>query len=139
MDSDPLDKPSAAKPVVRLMLVDDTQIVLDRLRATLGAITGVHVVGTAHSVAEAIPKVRQLQPDLITLDIGLDKSNGWDVLQFVKQAHPNIRVFVFSNDTGVATRARFTTGGADEFFDKSNDFGALCQAVQNLVVAHSQT
>lgn len=117
---------------VRVLLVDDSMVITDRLSKALHRIDGVQIAGVSRAAQQALSDIDRLHPDIVVLDIALRESNGWDVLKSLKTASKNIRVFVFSNDSVEATRARFVAAGADRFFDKSKEFLALHQALKEL-------
>ena len=128
-------KPSqtANRPVskLRVLLVDDAQIVLDRLGRALKAISNVDVIGCCRSCREAIRRIDALRPDLVVLDVSLPDGNGYDVLQHIHQHNPKTIVYVFSNDASDVVKRRFVGAGATRFFDKPMEFEALCDAISN--------
>ena len=66
------------KPARRLVLVEDHRIFRAGVRSELGA--GIEVVGEAASVSEAIPLIRDLDPDVVLLDVHLPDGNGSAVI-----------------------------------------------------------
>ena len=61
---------------LRLLIVDDEALAIDRLRELLGDIEGVEVVGTASSAAAAIEAIAALRPQLVLLDIQMPGRSG---------------------------------------------------------------
>lgn len=61
---------------IRVVLVDDHKIVRDGLRAILDKEPGTEVVGEAHEGRAAIELVRELQPDVVVMDIAMPDMNG---------------------------------------------------------------
>ena len=61
---------------MRVLLVDDEQLALDRLRTYFGEIDGVEVVGHAHDGNEALDQIRALTPDLVIMDVQMPERNG---------------------------------------------------------------
>jgi DNA-binding LytR/AlgR family response regulator len=61
---------------LRVLLVDDEQLALDRLHALFGDLDGVEVAGLARSGTEAAHQIEQLQPDLVMLDIQMPGKSG---------------------------------------------------------------
>ncbi|MDQ0013718.1 DNA-binding NarL/FixJ family response regulator [Variovorax boronicumulans] len=68
---------------VRLFLVDDHPLVRDGLRARLGAMPNLEIVGEAGSGAEALALLDTLRPDLMLVDVGMKDMNGIDLAALV--------------------------------------------------------
>jgi len=73
---------------IRLFLVDDHPLVRDGLRARLGAMPNLEIVGEAGSGAEALALLDTLRPDLLLVDVGMKDMNGIDLAALVLQRHP---------------------------------------------------
>ncbi len=61
---------------MRVLLVDDESLALDRLDTFFGDIEGVEVVGRARDGDEALDRIRELTPDLVILDVQMPGKNG---------------------------------------------------------------
>ena len=61
---------------MRVLLVDDEQLALDRLKTFFGDIEGAEVVGTAGDGNEALERIKALTPDLVIMDIQMPGKNG---------------------------------------------------------------
>jgi two-component system LytT family response regulator len=61
---------------MRVLLVDDEQLALDRLRSYFSEIDGVEVVGHANDGNEALDQIRALTPDLVIMDVQMPERNG---------------------------------------------------------------
>ena len=92
------------------------------------------MVGRSPDARTAVRDFDALRPDVVVLDIRLGDSDGFDVLRHVRLGSTNARVFVFSNEASLPTRQRFLDGGADRVFDKSLEFVALREAVQQMAM-----
>jgi DNA-binding NarL/FixJ family response regulator len=77
---------------IRAFLVDDFSPFRDLLRTTLQQIPGFEIVGEASDGIEAVQKIRELNPNLILLDVGLPNLSGIEVARQVQNvsAHPII-------------------------------------------------
>ncbi|MBI2306857.1 MAG: response regulator transcription factor [Rhodocyclales bacterium] len=85
------------KPLpIRVLLVDDHQLVRDGLRSRLGESEGIAVVGEAGTGSEALLLAARLQPDLVLLDIGLPDISGLDVAARLGDVAPNSRALMLS-------------------------------------------
>ncbi|WP_354359581.1 response regulator transcription factor [Variovorax boronicumulans] len=79
--------PAAASRPIRLFLVDDHPLVRDGLRARLGAMPHLEIVGEAGSGAEALALLDAVRCDLMLVDVGMKDINGIDLAEMVLQRH----------------------------------------------------
>jgi DNA-binding NarL/FixJ family response regulator len=82
---------------LRLVLVDDHQVVRLGLRALLDSEPDITVVGEAGSAAAAIQVVGQLQPDIVLMDIRLPDQSGFTACQQVRQRWPAVQVLMLTS------------------------------------------
>ena len=121
--------PTSSRRSLRLLLVDDSVVILERLARVLSGLACVEVVGSAADVASAVREIEALEPELIVLDASLGRADGAEVLRHVTRNRPGIDVLVFSNDDARSSRERFLKAGASGYFDKSLEFDALREAI----------
>lgn len=69
---------------MRVLLVDDEPLALDRLKVGFGAIEGVEVAGTASDGIEAAEQIRALKPDLVILDIQMPGRSGMEIARALR-------------------------------------------------------
>lgn len=82
---------------VRVVLVDDHELVIEGLKAMLARFAGrVRVVGQAGSAEEALPVVTALAPDVVLCDVRLRRSSGLDLCRQLTGAVPGSRVVLLS-------------------------------------------
>jgi DNA-binding NarL/FixJ family response regulator len=81
---------------VNVVLVDDHQEVRDGLRAVFSCDPEFRVAGEAGDGASAIPLCRQVQPELVLVDIGLPDTTGIDLTCEILRVCPQTRVVIFS-------------------------------------------
>jgi DNA-binding NarL/FixJ family response regulator len=117
------------KQIRKIFLVDDSELMRQILTARLEEMEGVQVVGQAATVAEAIDGLRELQPDVVILDLRLPDGSGLEVLLAVKQSEPLPLVIVLTQYSNPHYRAQCLEAGADYFFDKSSDFELVVQVI----------
>ncbi|HET9050899.1 MAG TPA: response regulator transcription factor [Candidatus Dormibacteraeota bacterium] len=87
-----MSRDGSSRPI-RVLVVDDHQMVIDGLRAMLGNYPeGVEVVGACSTGAEALEAVARLAPDAVLLDVRLRGQSGLDVCSDIVAAAPACRV-----------------------------------------------
>jgi DNA-binding NarL/FixJ family response regulator len=114
---------------MRVFLVEDSQIVLQRLTSMLGAIPGVSIAGSASTEKKAIADILAAKPDVVVLDLKLDQGSGFEVLSAVHKREPGIDFYMLSNFASEPYRRQAERLGALGFFDKSSEFELVRDAV----------
>lgn len=113
---------------MRLLVVDDSRAVWERLLMMLGDLPGPVSFAHAMTVREAGRCLDGFMPDLVVLDASLPDGSGLDLLRRIKRDSLPIRVAMFTNHPEY--RQRSLELGADWFFDKSMDFPALLELLR---------
>jgi DNA-binding LytR/AlgR family response regulator len=75
---------------IRALVVDDEKLARDRLAGFLGAIDGVEVIGEAANGVDAVALIESGRPDLVFLDVQMPGMNGFEVLQALRTATPEV-------------------------------------------------
>ena len=82
---------------IRVVLIDDHEMVLEGLKAMLARFAGrIRVVGQAGSAEEAQPVVAGLSPDIVLCDVRLRGSSGLDLCRRLVEQDPGCRVVLLS-------------------------------------------
>jgi DNA-binding NarL/FixJ family response regulator len=121
--------PQAAAPSFKVLVVEDSPQVRDRLVDMLDSIDGVDTIGTADRADAAVARILAELPDAVILDINLAQGSGLDVLRAVHQAAPGVEIWMHTNFAGDPYRALCLRLGAARFFDKSNDFERMRESI----------
>ena len=82
--------------MIRVLLVDDQEIVCEGLQRILSTDPTIEVVGAAYNGLEAIALVAQRHPDLVLMDLKMPEMNGILATQQIRAAHPEVRVLVLT-------------------------------------------
>ncbi|MGO4391625.1 response regulator [Variovorax sp. M-6] len=85
-----------ASAVIRLFLVDDHPLVRDGLRARLGPLPGLEIVGEAGSAAEALEGIAETRPGLVLADVGMKGMSGIELASLLRDRQPEVRVLMLS-------------------------------------------
>ena len=120
-------------------LVEDSELVRDRLRRLLGTIEGVRVVGGAASPAPALDEILALKPDLAVIDMQLKDGNGLEVLRGLARANSRCVAVIFTNAVSAPASQASLAAGAQYVFDKTTELSSLLRTVRLLANARSPT
>jgi two-component system chemotaxis response regulator CheB len=88
-----------ARGKIRILVVDDSVVMRQLITRMLAADAAFEVVGFARDGLDALDRVEQLLPDLVTLDIEMPQLDGLGTLRILQQRHPRIRVVMCSSLT----------------------------------------
>lgn len=117
---------------MRLVIVDDTPIVRERLRDTVHAMDRYQIVGEAGSPAEALAVYERERPDVMILDMKLQNGTGLDVLQTVRKKDLHVRIIVWTNFPYERYRSISKALGADYFFWKATEYDQLLETLRTM-------
>jgi DNA-binding NarL/FixJ family response regulator len=108
------------------LMVEDSALVRGRLIPMLAAFSGVRVVATAETAADALGWLRRHRCDLVLLDLSLRGGSGLTLLRKLRdrQGARTLRV-VLTNGANEAVRRHCRALGADAVFDKSIELDEL--------------
>lgn len=115
---------------LRILLVDDHQILRDGIRVLLDGEPGMHVIGECGSGAEALELAGRDQPDLVVLDISLPDMSGLDVLRQLRERQPMLSVIVLSMHTQREFVLQAIAAGCAAYVPKSTAHTSLLEAIQ---------
>jgi DNA-binding NarL/FixJ family response regulator len=118
---------------VRVVIADDSKVILNRLTQLVSELDQVEVVGEAETGAQAIESIVRLEPDVVILDIRMPQPNGIGVLEAIKRANPNIVVIMLTNYPYPQHQKRCANAGADFFLDKSGQFDEIPEILTELL------
>lgn len=82
--------------MIRLLIVDDHQLMRDGLVRLLSLEPEIELVGTACDGAEAVRMVAEHQPDLVLMDIRMPELSGIQATRQIKAQHPNVKVILLT-------------------------------------------
>ncbi len=118
------------KPKRRLVLVEDHRIFRAGVRSELDP--NIEVVGEAASVADAIPLIRDLDPDVVLLDVHLPDGNGAAVIGAVAADRPGVKFLALSVSDAAEDVIAVIRVGARGYVTKSISGDELSDAVHRV-------
>jgi two-component system chemotaxis response regulator CheY len=96
-----------------ILIVDDYASIRHLLRSFVETNTGFEVCGEAENGADAIEKAKELQPDLVLLDMTMPGMNGAEAAPVIKRLLPHVKIILFTIHTDGVNQALASTLGID--------------------------
>lgn len=121
------------KSTLSVLIVDDYEPRRHFMRSTLQQWPELQVVGEAPDGQEAVQTSRQLQPDLIFLDIGLPTINGIEAARQIRQQLPNARILFCSENLSPDVAEEALRAGAGGYLVKSDAGSDLLSALTSVI------
>jgi DNA-binding NarL/FixJ family response regulator len=118
---------------MRVFIVDDSKVVLERLADLLKEVPGTQLVGQAGDVRDAVWGIQHAKPDTLILDLQMPGGSGLDVLRAIRADFPHLQVLICTNYPYPQYRKECLTAGANFFLDKSVDFGKIPAILRDLI------
>ncbi len=117
---------------MKCFVVDDSKLVVERVRGILSNIEGLEFIGQATNAKDAVEAIERLKPDVVILDIRLIGGNGMNVLERIKKAQPPPVVIMLTNYPYPQYRNKCKELGADYFFDKVTEIESFVKVLRTL-------
>ena len=127
----PLDAIVMAEPL-RLLLVEDSRVLSERLTEAIRQIPEVELIGTAETEAAAVAAVKRDAIDVIVLDLHLKQGTGFGVMRALAATQLNPRIIVFTNYDLPEYKNAAMALGATHFLDKARDYGRLPEVLREI-------
>lgn len=118
---------------MRVFIVDDSSVVVERLTDLLEEVPGAVLVGKAGDVPQAVKGIRSVKPDALILDLQMPGGSGLDVLRAIRNDYPHLHILICTNYAYPQYREECLSAGADFFLDKSAEFGKIPAILSDLI------
>src|ERR1700730_7801603 len=120
----------AMKPKIRLMLVDDHEVVRLGLRALFSQTDAIEVIAEAATVADAVKAAAKHSPDLVLMDLRLPDGTGLDACRVILSANPSTRVMFLTSHSDEEAVISTVLAGAAGYLLKEIGAKALINAIE---------
>lgn len=121
---------------IHIILVDDHQVVRDGIKSLLSACQEAEVIAEADSGAALFDLLRQHQPDIILLDIGLPDISGIEITRRLREEYPKVRVLILSMYNSEDYIFNALKAGAMGYLPKTTTRAELIEAVRQVHKGH---
>ncbi|MEU7702470.1 MULTISPECIES: response regulator transcription factor [unclassified Streptomyces] len=121
---------------IRVLLVDDHQVVRRGLRTFLEVQDDIEVVGEASDGAEGVARAEELRPDVVLMDVKMPGTDGIEALKRLRALDNPARVLVVTSFTEQRTVVPALRAGASGYVYKDIDPEALAGAIRSVHAGH---
>jgi len=128
---------SSQSPVVKLFLVDDSELVRTGLRTLLSSERAITIIGEAATVATATVAALRLKPDVVLMDIRLPDGTGFDACRQILQQLPDTRVLFLTSVVDDRLVNEAIRSGGNGYLLKEIDGHGLVQAILDVAAGKS--
>jgi DNA-binding NarL/FixJ family response regulator len=128
----PMRYSKATGSPLRLLLADDHEIVRQGLRAILEACPNCQVVGEAVDGHQAMAMTKELNPDIVILDLAMPSLNGLDATRQILELYPHTKVLVLTMHESDSVIREVLDAGARGYILKTDAGRDLVAAVESL-------
>lgn len=117
---------------IRIMIVDDHEVVRSGLKSILEPEDDLEVVGEASSGSEAVEKVAQLDPSLVLMDIRMEGMSGIEACRLIKSSHPQVNVLMLTSFGEEEAVMASIMAGASAYLLKNVGRAELIRAIRGV-------
>jgi len=115
---------------IRVIIVDDHALVRDGIRALLSLVADVEVIGEASNGMEALERVRELNPDVVLMDLSMPVMNGLEATRKIRKEFPRTQVIAVTQYDDSEYVIPVIKAGACGYITKMVAFSELASAIQ---------
>lgn len=124
--------------MLTVYIVDDSQVMRERLTESVTDIAGVEITGQSGDPFEALAGIRKSHPDVVILDIRLPQRSGIDMLKDIKDQPTAPIVIMVTNYPYRQYRQACMAAGADYFFSKTDEFEMIRETLSRIGLCHQK-
>ncbi|HBX50866.1 MAG: hypothetical protein A2275_01110 [Bacteroidetes bacterium RIFOXYA12_FULL_35_11] len=120
------------RKLIRVMLVDDHEIVRDGITALIQGTSDIQVVAEASDSTNLFNKLKTVKPDILILDIALPDTSGIEITKMVTSNYPEIKIIIFSGTHNDDDVFETLNSGAKGFVTKDSIREDLLEAIYSV-------
>ena len=115
---------------IRVLVVDDHQLIIDGLKSLLQDETDILFAGGANNLSQAIHFVSQQNVEVVLADINMPGGNGIDTTRKIKEINPNIQVLALTMHEDYANIRKMIDAGASGYILKRTNMNEVLEAIR---------
>lgn len=118
--------------MIRIVIADDHAIVREGLKRIVGELPDLQLVGEAADGTEVMRAVRELDFDVLVMDLSMPGRSGMELIKLVKAEKPKLRILVLSMHQETQYAVRSIKSGASGYLTKESAPAQLEQAIRKI-------
>ena len=115
--------------MIKVLIADDQELILDGLKMILDLENSIEVIATAKNGLECLEKSKDLNPDLILMDIRMPKMDGIEATKKIKEFNSDIKIIALTTFNDKRSVKRIFEYGADGYVLKDIDSDSLINII----------
>ncbi len=117
----------------RVLIADDSDFMLDRLEQTLSGVKDVELVAVCRNGTDALTAMRNLKPDVASLDNKMPGLKGVEVIRKIRKVDKEMKLILLTFYADAHYRELAMKAGADCFLSKSEDFEKIQEVIKQWI------
>ena len=118
---------------MKVLIADDSHILRETLKRYLSTLEKIQQIDEAETISKTKQMLFKIHPDVLILDIHMSDGSGFEILDLLKTMSNKPITIIFTNYVCKLYRDVSFKGGANYFFDKSNEFEKMIDVLQTLI------
>ena len=117
---------------IRLLLIEDNRLLREGIFSILKAHKDIEIIAASGDGKNSLPKIQQLKPDVVLLDLGLRSQNSLHVVELLKKEFPQAKIIVMDLAPVQADILQFVKAGANGFILKDASLKELLITIRSV-------
>ncbi len=118
---------------MRIVIADDSDLMLERLQIMLSLLDKVEVIGIYRNGTEALAGLKKFSPDLAILDNKMPGLKGVEVIREIRKENSMVKLMLLSFYSDTYYKKQAMKVGTDYFFSKNEDFEKIPEVIAELI------
>lgn len=119
---------------MRVLLADDSDLILERLKEILNTFESLEVIATFKNGTQTLDALRSMKPDIAIVDIKMPGLSGLEVLSEIRKENNSIKIIILTLFSSEHYRMLAERDGADYFFNKADEFDKVSAAIEDIIL-----
>jgi DNA-binding NarL/FixJ family response regulator len=120
--------------MLKVYIADDSVVVRAKLTEAIEEKGTIKVIGACGDAKQAIAEIREMDPQVVIIDIRMPGGGGLPVLQDIKANNPKRISMILTSFPSPEYREIYLAAGADYFFDKIRDIPSMNETLNKLAI-----